>query len=219
LLLLLLFRLGVKLESILLLLLGNKTLLLSELFLLGSKLLLLLRGKLLLLTGSKLLLLLRSKLLLLTGSKLLLLGSKLLLLTGSKLLLLGSKLLLLLGSKLLLLLLLVESVEVLVKALLVKLLADRSIRVKVSSIEDRSSLSIIPMVCKGLSLEGKLILRLDLLLLLNNSFLVIQDSLVSGSLLDKGRVLTTLLLNSTGLKVGVSGSFALEVNPVALLLE
>jgi len=181
-LLLLLFRLGVKLESILLLLLGNKTLLLSELFLLGSKLLLLLRGKLLLLTGSKLLLLLRSKLLLLTGSKLLLLGSKLLLLTGSKLLLL-------LGSKLLLLLLLVESVEVLVKALLVKLLADRSIRVKVSSIEDRSSLSIWPLVRKGLSLEGKLILRLDLLLLLNNSFLVIQDSLVSGSLLDKGRVL------------------------------
>ena len=97
---LLLFRLGVKLESILLLLLGNKTLLLSELFLLGSKLLLLLRGKLLLLTGGKLLLLLRSKLLLLTGSKLLLLGSKLLLL---------------LGSKLLLLLLLVESVEVLIK--------------------------------------------------------------------------------------------------------
>ena len=83
--LLLLFRLGVKLESILLLLLGNKTLLLSELFLLGSKLLLLLRGKLLLLTGSKLLLLL------------------------------GSKLLLLLGSKLLLLLLLVESVEILIK--------------------------------------------------------------------------------------------------------
>jgi len=190
LLLLLLFRLGVKLESILLLLLGNKTLLLSKLFLLGSKLLLLLRGKLLLLTGSKLLLLLRSKLLLLTGSKLLLLGSKLLLLTGSKLLLLlGSKLLLLLGSKLLLLLLLVESIEILVKALLVKLLADRSIRVKVSSIEDWSSLSIIPLVGKGLSLEGKLILRLDLLLLLNNSFLVIQDSLVSGSLLDKGRVL------------------------------
>merc|ERR1712200_92787 len=158
---LLLLLLGVELESGLLLL-GDKSLLLSELFLLGLES----GGKLLLLLGDELLLLLSGdKLLLLSWGKLLLL-----LLTG-KLLLLG------------------ESVEILVEALLVKLVADGGVGVEVGSIEDRSSLTIVPLVGEGLSLEVTLVLSLDCLLLLNNSFLMIEDSLVSCSLLDKGRVL------------------------------
>jgi len=156
-----LLLLGVELESGLLLL-GDKSLLLSELFLLGLES----GGKLLLLLGDELLLLLSGdKLLLLSWGKLLLL-----LLTG-KLLLLG------------------ESVEILVEALLVKLVADGGVGVEVGSIEDRSSLTIVPLVGEGLSLEVTLVLSLDRLLLLNNSFLMIEDSLVSCSLLDKGRIL------------------------------
>merc|ERR1712200_101578 len=150
---LLLLLLGVELESGLLLL-GDKSLLLSELFLLGLK------------SGGKLLLLLGDELLLpLSWGELLLL-----LLTG-KLLLLG------------------ESVEILVEALLVKLVADGGIGVEVGSIEDRSSLTIVPLVGEGLSLEVTLVLSLNCLLLLNNSFLMIEDSLMSCSLLDKGRIL------------------------------
>jgi len=176
---LLLLLLGDK--SVLLLLLGIKSLLLSKLFLLGKKLLLL-RGKLLLLLllGEKLLLLL------LGGKLLLLLGEKLLLLLGGKLLLLlGGKLLLLLGK----LLLLVKSAEILVERLLVKLLADGGIGVEVGGVEDRSSLTIGSLVGKGLSLQGKLILGLDLLLFLYNSFLVIQDGLMPCPLLNKSWVL------------------------------
>jgi len=158
---LLLLLLGVELESGLLLL-GDKSLLLSELFLLGLES----GGKLLLLLGDELLLLLSGdKLLLLSWGKLLLL-----LLTG-KLLLLG------------------ESVEILVEALLVKLVADGGVGVEVGSIEDRSSLTIVPLVGEGLSLEVTLVLSLDRLLLLNNSFLMIEDSLMSCSLLDKSRIL------------------------------
>merc|ERR1711922_59769 len=124
-------------------------------------------------------------------------GGKLLLLLGDELLLLlsGDKLLLLSWGKLLLLLLtgklllLGESVEILVEALLVKLVADGGVGVEVGSIEDRSSLTIVPLVGEGLSLEVTLVLSLDRLLLLNNSFLMIEDSLVSCSFLDKGGIL------------------------------
>jgi len=188
---LLLLLLGGKLllllgdKSVLLLLLGIESLLLSKLFLLGKKLLLL-GGELLLLllTGDKLLLLL------LLGSKLLLLlltGDKLLLLLGGKLLLLlGGKLLLLLGGKLLLL---IKSAEILVERLLVKLLTDGGIGVEVGGIEDWSSLSIGSLVGKGLSLQGKLILGLDLLLFLHNSFLVVEDGLMPCPLLNKSWIL------------------------------
>merc|ERR1712200_265028 len=144
------------------------------------------RSKLLLLLGYNLLLLLLGVEL---ESGLLLLGDELLLLlSGDKLLLLswGELLLLLLTGKLLLL---GESVEILVEALLVKLVADGGVGVEVGSIEDRSSLTIVPLVGEGLSLEVTLILSLDRLLLLNNSFLMIEDSLMSCSLLDKGRIL------------------------------
>ena len=169
---------------------------------LGGKLLLLLRGKLLL--GSKLLL--RGKLLLLPGSKLLRVLGKLLillelsielsLLLRHKLLLLGSKLLLLLGSKLLLLLrgklllllelsglllsellLLLEVPEVLVEVLGVELVRGGPVGVEVGGVEHRPP-GALPVAGEGLPLGGGVVLGGDPLLLLNDGLLESEDGLV-----------------------------------------
>ena len=161
---------------------------------LGGKLLLLLRGKLLL--GSKLLL--RGKLLLLPGSKLLRVLGKLLillelsielsLLLRHKLLLLGSKLLLLLRGKLLLLLelsglllsellLLLEVPEVLVEVLGVELVRGGPVGVEVGGVEHRPP-GALPVAGEGLPLGGGVVLGGDPLLLLNDGLLEGEDGLV-----------------------------------------
>lgn len=151
---------------------------------LGLSKLLGLLGKLLLLRGKRSLLLLLKGRLLLEGR---LLGSKLLLLR-SKLLLPGSKLLLLLRSKLLLLLsklslellglllLGLELLEVLVEVLSVELLAGGLLRVELCSIKDRPPLISTTLVGKGSPLGLVVTLCGNVLLSLDDSRLMSNDS-------------------------------------------